>query len=472
MSALAIPPRRELEPTMHERFPRCAVSQLKLGMFVADLDRPWLDTPFMMQGFLISEAEEIDALRRLCRHVFIDPIRSTVPVAFTAPPPESSESTRTPVTLRDRRSASPSANTPIERHAAFRLQSRITRSASISNETLAPRGAKLVAYAEPTPLKSELPRARATYERTERVLGQIVADLQSGSHLPTERVTEVTEDLVESVVANPDALMWVARLRGEDERTYTHGLRVAVYLLTLGRHLGYPRTELRHLGMIGLLLDVGKINVRRELLERRGGLTDAEFEEVKRHVEHGLTILSRSTDMPREVLEGVGEHHERMNGSGYPRGLQGDAIGIYGRMAGISDCFAAMIAPRPYAEAAAPSDVVPRFFEWSGELFHDAMVERFVQAIGAFPVGTLVELSSGEVGIVVRHNRLRRLQPKLLLLTDRERRPLAWPHELDLMRHDVKMQGPVPHIVRGLPEGAYGLKTNELYAALPLAETA
>jgi HD-GYP domain-containing protein (c-di-GMP phosphodiesterase class II) len=457
---------------MHERFPRYPVSQLELGMFVADLDRPWLDTPFALQGFLISEAQEIEALRRLCRHVFIDPIRSTVPIAFKTSPLEASENDRAPVALRDRTSASARATTPLERHAAPRSQSRATPSTSVSNEALAPRGAKLVTYAEPTPLKNELPRARATYVRTERVLGQIVADLQSGNHLPTERVMEVTEDLVESVVANPDALMWVARLRGEDERTYTHGLRVAVYLLTLGRHLGYPRTELRHLGMIGLLLDLGKINLPRELLERRGGLTDAEFEEVKRHVEHGFAILSRSTDMPREVLEGVGEHHERINGTGYPRGLRGDAIGIYGRMAGISDCFAAMVAPRPYAEAAAPSDVVARFFEWSGELFHDAMVERFVQAIGAFPVGTLVELSSGEVGIVVRHNRVRRLQPKLLLLTDRERRPLAWPRELDLMRHEAKMQGPAPHIVRGLPEGAFGLRTNELYAALPQAETA
>jgi len=152
--------------------------------------------------------------------------------------------------------------------------------------------------------------------------------------------------------------------------------------------------------------------------------------------------------------------------------LQDDAIGVYGRMAGIADCFAAMVSPRPYAEAAAPSEVVPRFFEWSGELFHDAMVERFVQAIGVFPVGTLVEISSGEIGIVVRHNRVRRLQPKLLLLTDRERRPLPFPRELDLLRHDVRTPGPAAHIVRGLPHGAFGLDTSALYAALPEVQTA
>jgi HD-GYP domain-containing protein (c-di-GMP phosphodiesterase class II) len=332
--------------------------------------------------------------------------------------------------------------------------------------TLAPLGVTITVYRDVKAFEQELPRARDTYVRTEAVFDKIVRDIEAGGHLHLEQVDEAASDLVDSIIANPDALMWVTRLRGEDTRTYAHGLRVAVYLLTLGRHLGFPRNELRHLGMIGMLLDIGKMKIPRELLERRGKLTETEFATVRRHVALGLEMLVQSSGVSEDVMEGVAQHHERLNGSGYPYKLEGDAIGVYGRMAGLADCFAAMLAPRPYAEPSAPADVLLSLFEWSGELFQASLVERFVQAIGVFPVGSLVELSSGHVAVVVRHNRVRRLQPKVLVLTDSKKVLRERPKEFDLMNHQKDSKGRSVRIVRGLPSGAHGIDETRFFGGL------
>ncbi|MCW5593877.1 MAG: HD-GYP domain-containing protein, partial [Burkholderiales bacterium] len=277
------------------------------------------------------------------------------------------------------------------------------------------------------------------------------------------RVEEVVDEMVESMVRNPDALMWVARLREQDITTYGHGLQVAVYLVAFGRHLGFPRAELSQLGTIGLLLDIGKIKLPKSILEKQGRLTPEEFEIAKSHVMLGLEILSATPNWPVEVLEGIAQHHERMNGSGYPRGLKAEQIGIFGRMAGIGDCFAALTKSRPYAEAVSSYEALRSITGWGGEYFHAPLTEQFVQAIGVFPVGSLVELSTGEVAVVVSHNKVRRLKPRVLLLTGPDKTPSAYPIMVDLL-YDPLLGGEEPAFIRrSLPAGAYGLNPRENY---------
>jgi HD-GYP domain-containing protein (c-di-GMP phosphodiesterase class II) len=265
------------------------------------------------------------------------------------------------------------------------------------------------------------------------------------------------------MVRNPDALMWVARLREKDKTVYGHGLQVAVYLVAFGRHLGYPKAELAQLGTIGLLLDIGKIRLPRELLEKHGRLSSGEFETVKAHVAHSLDILEETPNWSPEVLEGIAQHHERMNGSGYPKGLKADEIGLFGRMAGITDCFAALTKSRPYADAVSSYEALRSISSWGGEFFHAPLVEQFIQAIGVFPVGSLVELSTGEVAVVVSHNKLRRLKPRVLVLTASDKTPSAYPVMADLL-YDPKLGGDQPAFIRrSLPAGAYGLDPRENY---------
>jgi HD-GYP domain-containing protein (c-di-GMP phosphodiesterase class II) len=422
-------------------------------MFIADLDRPWLDTPFLIQGFLLEGEEDLRTLQRLCKHVEIDLRRSTIDLSYLQPVASSSHT-------QERVPASPSQT----------IQRLTENDRPFTGEPLAPPGVTLTAYVDEVPFDQELPRASEAYGRTKEVLAELVHDVLGGSDLHIDQVDEVVDDMVESMISNPDAMMWVSRLRKEDIKTYAHGIRVSVYLLALGRHLGFPTPELHQLGMAGLLLDLGNINTPRELLEKRGKLTPEEYEVVKRHVDHGLEMLSGLPKLHPNVLEGVAQHHERLNGRGYPKGLKGDDIGIFGRMAGIADSFAALTSPRPYDSTNSPSDALSKLYDASDEYFHRPLIERFVRAIGAFPVGSLVELSTGEVAVVVRHNRVRRLQPAVLLITDPSKQPLDRPMGFNLLyQHSVDRNTPV-RIRCGLPADAYGIDTSGFYISPALME--
>jgi HD-GYP domain-containing protein (c-di-GMP phosphodiesterase class II) len=521
-----------------------ATSDLQLGMFIAELDRPWLDTPFLLQGFLADSQVEIDTLRKCCTYVYVDleqsnpevvdsirrtesqqsegavppqsrssgnPTAREVILAAADPPtqpiPEHPEHPETP-------SRAPRGNRVYKTRADVRISSDtrerfrqfvratsspmrlgdvddggalgralawlkrcfagdprpmtgfVERDRASRDAILArlPAQVSLTEYADARPMEQELPRARGTFVRCEDVLKTLAADIRVGRIPQVAEVASAVDDMVASMIDNPDALMWVARMRDEDISTYNHGVKVALYLISLGRQLGFPKRELSYLGLIGMLADVGKIKLPRALLDKPGMLAPSEYRLIKEHVRLGLDAMREAGTLPPEVELGIAQHHERLDGSGYPKGLKGNDISIYGRMAAIADSFAALITPRAYANPSAPQDALMNLYEWAGTSFHEPLVEQFVQAVGVFPVGSLVELSSGEVSIVVAHNRVRRLEPRVLVLTWPDKSPLAEPIERDLLTQGKTAQGRL-RIVRGLPAGAYGLKLRDYYLA-------
>lgn len=554
--------------TANRRY-RIAVQDLRLNMFVVELDRPWLDTPFLLQGFLIDDQVELDTLVRYCNYVYVDLELSSPSVAMdirvadanfgrlaasTCPLPAAAivhEPTASPVAttvihaaprgpssvpigsmraeLQKRRSQTPApgrsrqtdepktrilgaaaprparrykprndANVSRETRQRFRKMVKQTASAGTDNEQgmlermlswiadylaqnrelerraktirqlpeLKNSGIKLTRYDIRRPMAAELPRARNAFRSSENALNELIDDIRHGNTLNIDAVAGAVDSMVDSVLDNPDAMMWIARLREEDIQVYHHGVRVALYLVALGRHLGFPRHELGYLGQIGMLADVGKTKIPRSLLEKPGLLSAAEFGLVKEHVNLSLHILNSGPPLPPQVLQGISQHHERIDGSGYPNQLKGDKISIYGKMAAIADSFAALITPRPYAKANAPQDALMSLYEWSGTSFHEPLVEQFVQAIGVFPVGSLVELSSGEVAVVVAHNRVRRLEPRVLVLSHADKSPLDAPIERDLYqesKNSRKRQKPSLRIVRGLAAGAHGFNLQNYY---------
>jgi len=473
-------------------YSRVAVKDLKVGMFVADLDRPWIDTPFILQGFLITDHHQIAELQEVCQWVVVDRARSTgaefrkpVEAARTAtgtksePVATAKADARTPPAGNGARVEMPPreeepgggglAGIMGSLRSLFRRPAKVLpadpakASPEAQRATLLPPSVAVTIYPDTRTVEEEIAPARAAFDRSSEMLRKLASDVWAGHPVEIARVEEVVDEMVESMVRNPDALMWVAKLRERDLTTYGHGLQVAVYLVAFGRHLGFPRAELAQLGTIGLLLDIGKMKLPRELLEKQGKLTPAEFETAKSHVTLGLEILSATPNWPVEVLEGIAQHHERMNGSGYPRALKAEAIGIFGRMAGISDCFAALTKSRPYAEAVSSYEALRNITGWGGEYFHAPLTEQFVQAIGVFPVGSLVELSTGEVAVVVSHNKVRRLKPRVLLLTGPDKTPAAYPIMVDLL-YDPLLGGEEPAFIRrSLPTGAYGLNPRENY---------
>lgn len=521
----------------HRHF-RIGVQRLDLGMFVAELDRPWVDTPFLLQGFIVDTAIELATLRKYCQHVYVDLDLSHPEVADKIREAENLTAFELQDEKKDFRAFAhrvtgeadraaaggkgaplpdltrykgrdvrrPSSKVSVSTRARFREfirhssgsesradellsplhlllaslgnlfkpprnQVRARNAAKLARQSVQremlerlPAGTKLRRYQETRSVEQELPRARAQMARSVDILEEVVRDVRSGAIPEVQRVEAAVDDMVESIIDNPDALMWIARLRDENTNTYAHGVKVSLYMISLGRHLGFPKDQLAHLGMIGMLCDVGKIRLPRALLEKPGMLTPEEHAQVQAHVQLGLEALGQGGRLADEVRLGIAEHHERMDGTGYPRGMSGDRISIYGRIAGIADCFAALITSRAYADAASPQDALMNLYQWSGTSFHEALVEQFVQSVGVFPVGSLIELNSGEVALVVAQNRVRRLEPKVLLLTWPDKRPLAHPVERDLFRNGRDSAGKQLRIARGLPAGAYGLKSRDYYA--------
>lgn len=429
------------------------VHQIRIGMFVAGLDRAWRDTPFMLQGFLVSDDRDIDALKKECGEVTIDPTHSA-PGSFEHLPdlhekPKRFEAMQWLKRLKDRFGQLQEASEKVaqEREALGLIPANVV-------PTL---------YGEMKAIEAEVERAEEVYQSTDSTLELISRQVADGEKVNLAKVGTAIENMVESAIANPDALLWVARIRAEDSATYAHGVKVAVYLLQLGRHLGFPPEQLANLGTIGLLLDLGKIKVDRDLLLRKGKLSPAEFTRIKAHVELGVQALEDSGNIHSDVREGIAQHHERLDGSGYPNGLAGPGISIYGRMAAIADSFAALTSLRPYALPMPAYDALKILYGQVGTHYHAPLVEQFVQAIGVFPAGSLVELTSGEVATVLAHNRVRRLEPRVLVLTDTQKQPIHEPMPLDLLLQPKAADGTDIKIVRGLPTGAYGLDLRQFY---------
>lgn len=458
---------------------RLSVDDLDYGLYVAELDRPWLDTPFLLEGLNIRDETELRTLRQYCRFVHVDLERSTgatadalrSAIARRADKPTAARplpAPARPIRASDRSSATPGkpfGRMPSRDSCSGAADDGVTTQRPTSNAALGlPAGTTLRPYAEPAAIEAELPRANQSWSRGAETLRGLMDDLHKQAYTDLRDIDEVTEGLVESMIETPDAMLWVARLRNQDRCTYHHSMKVAVHLIALGRHIGFPRADLGRLGQIGMLADVGKMLLPGALLDKPGVLTASEYAVLKRHVQFGIEALRKSMSLDPMVEQGILQHHERLDGSGYPQRLEGNEIGIFGRMAAIADCFAAMTSDRPYAKAISPQEALMQIYRWSGASFHAPLVEQFVQAIGVFPVGSLVELSNGEAAIVLAHNLVRRLEPRVLVLAGADHVPLHKPFERDLLSSPEDDTGHAIRIARGLPAGAHGLQLHDYYA--------
>ena len=312
---------------------------------------------------------------------------------------------------------------------------------------------------------AELPRAARTIRQSLPVLYAAYSSAENGRPLEIETLDPVVTEIVDIVLRNHDAMLWLARLQSYDQTAHARGLQAAVVMAHFGSHLGLPRADLERLALGGALLDIGKTQVPREILLKPGPLDADELRQARSHVEIGMRLLDASGMVDSRVREIVERHHEREDGSGYPGQMLGDAIGLYGRIAGIVDTFLAMSEARPHAPAL-PMDYCMRILlRAGGTLFHAPLVEHFIQLTGLYPVGSLVELSTGEISAVLCHNRVRRLRPKVLVMVGADGVPLSRPIARDLLKQPNDAAGKEIRIVRGLPPGSHGIKAADMFAA-------
>jgi putative nucleotidyltransferase with HDIG domain len=419
---------------------RVASEDLVPGMYVAELDRPWLETPFLFQGFQIKDQHEITELRRYCRYVYVTS--------------KHSGAARTP-----RAGAQPRAQR--RANVLQRLVARVRLRLQPRPAASPPPGEF---YADTVEITAEVARAKDVHTNASTVLTETMDRIRSGGKLDVAVLNTVVTPMIDSLLRNRDALAWLSRMKQTDDYTYGHSVSCAIYAIAFGRHLGLPRDDLETLGLGGLLLDIGKTRIPRELLAKRDTLTPQELKVAHSHVHHGVTIVTEHTGLDPRVVQMVKWHHERYDGSGYPDKLKGPDIPVFARIAGIVDFYDALITPRPYAPAISSFDATRELNKRASTEFQAEMVEQFIQAVGVFPNGALVELSTGEVGVVMEQNRVRRLRPKVMVILDRNKRPVGAPSSIDLRELPAEPGDKrAVWIERGLPPGAHGVNPAEYY---------
>jgi HD-GYP domain-containing protein (c-di-GMP phosphodiesterase class II) len=388
-------------------------------MYVAKLDRPWIETPFPLQGFYIKELGDIDQLKRFCRQVTIDLSRSRAAVEAVQH------------VLAPRTEAAPA------KPAASKVRKPV--------------------YQTVVSMPQEVNASRVLHREFADAVSTVYQKLKQGKGVDIDGTREVTGQVVESVIRNPDAMVWLSRVRDKDSYSYHHAFRCAIWGTVFGRHLGISRSALESLALGLTLMDVGKAKLPDGLLNKNGLLTPAERVELRRHVDYSLEILAGMPGIPSQVMQMVAEHHERYDGSGYPNKLSGKAISPLGKIAGLVDTYDAMTSERPYARALTSVEAVSRLYELRNTEFQAQLVEEFIQATGVYPTGTLVHLSNQEVGVVIAQNPERRLRPKLLVLLDGDKKALARPRYLDMLSTTHDSAGEPLRIITSLLPGSFGV---------------
>ncbi len=398
--------------------------ELTVGMHVSNLDRPWLDTPFLLQGFIIDSNDDIKALEKHCEYVFID--------------------------------------TEIGKEADSYLDEKPELASNQYIEDFLDGGAKRVSYEDQQSTFHELPAAETALENASDKVAQIMDNLKAGENLDISAVRDVVHPILESVIRNSDTLLWVSKMRKKDAYTYSHSLDNCSLGIAFGRHLGFYKEDLRNLAMGLLLMDIGKINVADEILNKKSTLSVDEFSEMKNHVHYGVDLLKKTPSINETIINVAMTHHERFDGSGYPSGLKGKQVPVYGRIAAIIDCYTAMTGNNTYRSSMAAHKALQTIYNWRNKYFQNELVEQFLQCLGVYPTGSLVEMSSGEVGMIMSQNRIQRLKPKIMILLGEDKKPHNSRKIIDLTVDIIDANGLELSIISGLQPGAYDIDPAEI----------
>jgi HD-GYP domain-containing protein (c-di-GMP phosphodiesterase class II) len=328
---------------------------------------------------------------------------------------------------------------------------------------LAGDSGKKVKYADKTPSEEELPQARKALEDASSQISSIMEQVKAGKNLDIKAVRGVVEPMLESIIRNSEAMMWLKQLRKKDAYTYSHSVGNCALAIAFGRHMGLQKTDIRTLSTGLLLMDIGKVRIPEEILNKTKTLSDEEFREIKNHGMYSVEILSETQGINQDIINIAMTHHERFDGSGYPNGLVGVATPVFGRIAAIIDCYDAMTSKRPYAEPISPHTALQEIYNWRNRYFQPELVEQFLQCLGVFPTGTLIEMSTGEVGVVLAQNKTRRLMPKVMMLMGSDKKFYDEYKIIDLMKTSRNETGEPTSVLRGLDPGVYGIDPSEFY---------
>tara|TARA_R110000868_G_scaffold104516_2_gene287793 strand:+ start:51484 stop:52665 length:1182 start_codon:yes stop_codon:yes gene_type:complete len=379
-------------------------------MRIVSLDRPWTQVPVLFQGFTLTRDNEARILRQYCEWVLVEDEEDRLNPVLDQ------------VSLLRRRTTEPLSET----------------------RTLA----------------QEIPRAQEAWSRTQAFVEEVTRRIEAGNDLNLQSARPVIRECVESVKANASAMFWMSRIKSRDAYTAEHCLRVAIFSVAFARFLGLPDDDLETVGMCGLLHDLGKLKVPDEILNKPGALTPDEFSIMRQHTTLGYELLRADSGLDPIISDVTCHHHERMDGRGYPQQLAEWQISRFARLVSIVDAFDAITSDRCYRDGLPTSDAIRILYRNRGQQFDASMVEAFIRMIGVYPPGSLVELSTGEVAIVVATHPGRKLKPRVEIMLDADKRPVE-PRVIDLAANTAFQGQTSPEIARPLSDGAFGVSLHD-----------
>ncbi|WP_455812940.1 HD-GYP domain-containing protein [Pseudomonas graminis] len=369
-----------------------AVNELQTGMYLYKLDVFWLKHPLVHNEMLLSDAVHIDAIQKSdVREVWIDLARGRGPevkIPDVVPLPE-----------------------PIAEEPAVYVPQPVAADAVVT-------------------MQSEMAQAQKICLAAKGPVMAMFSDARLGKTIDAESTVPLVNDIAGSLNRHPAALLSVVRLKSHDDYTYLHSLAVCALMLSLASQLELDEAQAKRAGMAGLLHDVGKAAIPLEILNKPGKLTDEEFETMKHHPVAGAEIL-RLSGADDDLQDVALHHHEKVNGSGYPHGLRANGISLLSRMAAICDVYDAVTSERPYKAGWNPASAMHQMASWPGH-FDRKLLYAFVKAVGIYPVGSLVRLSSGRLGVVIEPGDHSLLQPKVCVFFSLNSGKRLTPHVIDL----------------------------------------
>lgn len=357
------------------------VSQLTLGMYVIELDRPWLDSPFLFQGFELETEADIEAVKDVCEYVYIDATRKR----------------KRPVPTKG-------------------LQDSLLTDINI--DFGAPPPPKLSVF------EKEFSRAETVHNEVGVLISKFMERIANGEGIDTKAAKEAVAECVNSILHSPDAFLWLNQLKNKDKYTAQHSLNVCALSIVLGRYLNFSVANLNNVGLCGMMHDMGKMLVPLDILNKPGKLEPDEMEIMRNHPALGYELLKSSDQMYPGAIDTAYSHHEMLDGSGYPRRIGQKGISLFTRIVTIVDMYDAITSDRVYQKGRTHLEATNILANMAGSQLDERLVIKFIECLGVYPPGSVVMMTNGYIALVVEVNELQKLRPKIILLYDAQKQRL------------------------------------------------
>ncbi len=371
---------------------KISVNQLKPGMYVHDLNTGWLGHPFLTNSVSIKDESSIrKIINSGIRELYID---TTLGLDVS--------------------------DAPTQQEVDEKLHQELHE---VATRTL---------HQNSVAVNVELVRAEHIHRQAKDVVGHVFNDIKMGQQIHVDQVDTIVDQMLDSIMRNKDALGCLGMIRQKDAYLFEHSVNLGVLMVVFGKWLGFDRELLHPIGVGALLHDIGKIRVDNQLLNKKSRLDFDEYEQMKQHVVYTREILDATPGINPLSIEVAGLHHERIDGSGYPHGLKGNEISQFGHMIAIIDVYDALTADRVYHKAMPPTSALKRLLEWSRHHFEPGLVEQFIKCMGIYPVGSMVQLNTGQLGIVVEPGETDSLHPTIRIVFDTRQGHFLAPRDINL----------------------------------------